>query len=121
MRAISVALVALLFLPPAAFAQAQREGGAGLSPGVKRDAYVKTAQERAGQTAGKRFDQIDSGHKGSIDRAAFVHYFEERSTKRAEQRFDRIDTNHDGALEQSEIAAWRASHQRAPRARAEAQ
>jgi hypothetical protein len=107
-----IALIGLLVLPAAAFAQR-----AGPVAGVKRDAYVKAEQARAGERAGKRFDQIDGDHKGVIDRAAYIKYYEARSQRLAEGRFDRMDTDHNGVLEMSEIAAWRAAHRRAPRAR----
>jgi hypothetical protein len=108
--------VALLLMPPAAFAQARRHGAAGPSAGMRRAAYIEAAQVRAGQAAAKRFDRI-SGGKGAIDRGTFVHYYEARSAELAGRRFDRIDTDHNGALEPAEIAAWQASHRRIPRSR----
>jgi hypothetical protein len=120
-----IALIVLLVLPTTAFAQlgSPRDGTsrgaerAGPMAGVRRDAYVKAEQAQAGERAGKRFDQIDGGHEGVIDRAAYIKYYEARSKRLAEGRFDRMDTDHNGVLEMSEIAAWRAAHQRASRAR----
>jgi hypothetical protein len=37
--------------------------------GITREQYLQRAQERAGQRAGARFDQIDANHDGVIDRA----------------------------------------------------
>jgi hypothetical protein len=113
MRAMTNAVfVALLFLPPAAFAQR-----AGPGAGMKRAAYIDAAEARAGRLAGRRFDQIDSGRTGVIRRDAYIKYYEARSKRLAGKRFERIDTDHNGVLEASEIAAWRADHRRAPRLR----
>jgi hypothetical protein len=118
MRARASAIfLALLFMPPAAFAQGRGHGAAGPSAGMKRAAYVAAAQARAGRHAGRRFDQIDSGHTGVIRRDAYIKYYEARSARLAGKRFDRIDTDRNGVLESSELAAWRADHRRAPRAR----
>jgi glyoxylase I family protein len=73
-----IALVGLLLLPSAAFAQR-----AGPAAGARRDDYVKAAQARAEGLAGKRFDQIDGGHKGVISRDAYIKYYEARSARRA--------------------------------------
>jgi hypothetical protein len=110
-----IALVGLLLLPSAAFAQR-----AGPAAGARRDDYVKAAQARAEGLAGKRFDQIDGGHKGVISRDAYIKYYEARSARLAARRFERMDTDHNGVLEESEIAAWRAAHKRARRAGAPA-
>ena len=64
-----VAVVGLLLFPAVALAQR-----AGPTAGMSRDAYVKAAQARAGKLAGRRFDQIDSSHKGVIGRAAYIQY-----------------------------------------------
>lgn len=117
MRApVVAAVVALLVLPAVAFAQGRRHGAAGPSPGMKRDAYIEAATARAGGAAAKRFDRIDSGHKGVIGRDAYIKYYEARSKRLAGRRFERMDSDHNGVLEASEIAAWRAAHRRAPRA-----
>lgn len=106
--------VALLLLPPAAFARAPRHAAAGPSAGTKRAAYIDAAKARAGRLAGRRFDQIDSAHTGIIRRDAYIEYYEARSAKFAGTRFERIDTDRNGVLEPAEIAAWRADHRRAP-------
>ena len=109
--------VALLLLPPAAFARAPRHAAAGPSAGTKRAAYIDAAQARAGRLAGRRFEQIDSDPAGVIRRDAYIEYYEARSKRLAGTRFERIDTDHNGVLEAPEIAAWRADHRRAPRVR----
>lgn len=119
-----IAVVGLLLLPSAALAQlgsprdvpTRGAGRAGPSPGMKRNDYVKIEQARAEKLAGRRFDQIDSAHKGVVGRDAYITYYEARSKRLAEARFDRIDTDHNGVLEESEIAAWRTAHRRMPRA-----
>lgn len=117
------AVVALLLLPPVAFAQSGSPRGvpsrgaerAGPVAGMKRTAYIDAAQTRAGQAAAKRFERIGGG-KSTIDRDTYVHYYEARSAQLAGTRFDRIDTDRNGVLEPAEIAAWRADHRRAARA-----
>jgi hypothetical protein len=114
---VNAVVVALLLLPPAALAQTPRHRAGGPNPGMTRGDYVKSAQARAENLAGRRFDQIDSAHKGVISRNAYIKYYAARSAKLAARRFDQIDTDHNGVLESSEIAAWRAAHRRAPRQR----
>jgi hypothetical protein len=37
--------------------------------GITREQYLQRVQERAGQRAGARFDQMDTNHDGVLDRA----------------------------------------------------
>lgn len=37
--------------------------------GITREEYMKRAQERAGERAAARFDQLDTNHDGVLDRA----------------------------------------------------
>ena len=72
--------IALLFglslLPAAAFAQGAQQTAAveaaapAAAPagGITRQQYVDRAQERAGQRAAARFDQMDANHDGVLDR-----------------------------------------------------
>jgi hypothetical protein len=80
-------LIAILFglsaLPAAAFAQgaqltaAVESAAPAASPtrpatearSITRQQYVDRAQERAGQRATSRFDQMDADHDGVLDRA----------------------------------------------------
>jgi hypothetical protein len=105
------AIFGLCLLPVAVLAQR-----AGPTAGVKRGDYIQAEQARAEKLAGRRFDQIDSGHKGVISREAYINYYKARSAELAGRRFDRIDTDRNGVLEPAEIAAWRAAHRRAQRA-----
>jgi hypothetical protein len=76
-------LFGLSLLPAAAFAQGAQQTAAvesaapAESParpatdarGITRQQYVDRAQERAGQRAASRFDQMDANHDGVLDRA----------------------------------------------------
>lgn len=77
---VIVALLGLSLLPATTLAQTAPQTAsvesstsappAVLSPaGVTREQYLQRAQERAGQRAGARFDQIDTNHDGVLDRA----------------------------------------------------
>ena len=77
---VIVALVGLSLLPAATLAQTapqtaaiESSTSAPRSPsatgGITRDQYLQRAQERAGQRAGARFDQMDANHDGIVDRA----------------------------------------------------
>ena len=82
------------------------------SAGITREQYVIDAKARAARVAGRRFNTIDSAHKGVITRDQFVKYYEERSAQFASRRFDAIDKDHNGVIEQSELDAWQGAHQR---------
>lgn len=76
-------LVGLALLPATAFAQAAQQTAAVESPApaassasaatgaraITRQQYVDRAQERAGERAASRFDQMDANHDGVLDRA----------------------------------------------------
>ena len=77
---VIVALLGLSLLPGAVLAQtnpqtAAVESSASANPppsstgGITREQYLQHAQERAGQRAGARFDQMDTNHDGVLDRA----------------------------------------------------
>jgi hypothetical protein len=103
--------------PPAASPPAktsQKASGAGIS----REEYILDAKARAAKAANRRFDAIDTAHKGVVTRDQFVTYYEERSAQFASRRFDQIDKDHNGVIEQSELDAWKAAHRRAKSASA---
>src|SRR5215831_5319937 len=77
---VIVTLVGLSLLPMSVVAQtnpqtAAVESSASANPpptstgGITREEYMHHAQERAGQRAGARFDQMDANHDGVLDRA----------------------------------------------------
>ena len=93
---------------PSAKASSRKAGGAGIA----RQEYVLDAKARAARVANRRFDAMDTGHKGVVTRDQYVKYYEERSAQFASRRFDAIDKDHNGVIEQSELDAWKAAHQR---------
>lgn len=105
MRAMILAAAIAVVLVPGG---GQARGA--LKPGMTRDAYIRADAARAVRLAGRRFDRIDTGHKGMIDRPTYIHYYHARAVKLAGRRFERIDTNHDGTIEAAELTAWRAAH-----------
>jgi DNA-binding transcriptional regulator YdaS (Cro superfamily) len=109
----AAALFALILLPATAGAQAKKEAPAG---GISREAYIKNDVARAEKLAARRFNAIDTAHKGVITRQQYIDYYEKSAARLAGRRFDRMDTDHNGILEPSEIEAWRAAHpsRRAP-------
>ena len=77
---VIVTLVGLSLLSTSVVAQtnpqtAAIESSASTNPtpsstgGITREQYTHNAQERAGQRAGVRFDQMDTNHDGVLDRA----------------------------------------------------
>lgn len=113
-------LCLLLAAPVAAYAQSNppasppaktksaKAGGAGIA----RQEYVLDAKARAAKLANRRFDAMDTGHKGVVTRDQYVNYYEARSAQFASRRFDLIDKDHNGVIEQSELDAWKAAHRR---------
>lgn len=97
--------------PPAASPPAATSNKAS-GAGVAREEYILDAKARAAKLANRRFDAIDTAHKGVVTRDEFVKYYEDRSAQFASRRFDLIDTDHNGVIEQSELDAWKAAHQR---------
>jgi hypothetical protein len=72
MRAAAIGFVVCLALVPGSvFAQAGPPSDTGPPPpgAISREQYIATAQQRAAQQAGARFDQIDVNHTGYITRA----------------------------------------------------
>jgi hypothetical protein len=97
--------------PPAASPPAAASGKAG-SAGITKEEYVINAKAHAAKLANRRFDAIDTGHKGVVTRDQYVTYYEGRSAQFASRRFDQIDKDHNGVIEQSELDAWKAAHRR---------
>lgn len=117
MRVMTTAALLALVLVPASFsvqtqalAAAHRFG----VHGITRQTYIEHSVARSAKYANRRFDAIDTAHKGVITRDQYVNYYKKREETLAEHRFDQIDSNHDGILEPSEIAAWRAAHPQHP-------
>jgi hypothetical protein len=80
MRSIIIsALLAVSLLPATALAQGNPQTAAVVSTssasptssttgGITREQYIHRAQDRAGQRAAARFDQMDTDHDGVLDR-----------------------------------------------------
>lgn len=93
---------------PPAKAKSAKAGGAGIT----RQEYILDAKARAAKLANRRFEAMDTGHKGVVTRDQYVNYYEARSARFASRRFDLIDKDHNGVIEQSELDAWKAAHRR---------
>src|SRR5215510_4574780 len=55
------------------------------SSGITREQYLQRAQERAGQRAGARFDQMDVNHDGVLDRTEVRAWRSQHSRRAADQ------------------------------------
>ena len=98
-QSLLAGLMALSLLPAIALAQtnpqtaaiesaapATKPGpNAASTSGVTREQYLQRAQERAGQRAGARFDQMDANHDGVLDRTEVRAWRSQHSRRAADQ------------------------------------
>jgi hypothetical protein len=98
-QSLIAGFMTLSLLPAAAFAQANPQTAAiesaapavkpgpnaASTSGITREQYLQRAQERAGQRAGARFDQMDANHDGVLDLTEVRAWRSQHSRRGADQ------------------------------------